>query len=507
MAMSDPDPGKAFLDVLFATGEMGLCVFDEAGFVCSIEGAASDWAPAVGHRIDESPVFVGMFDAIRALREGAAPLSIAGVAIPDAGDEAFDVNVHWVGSINRYVASSRSATERLREQRAATQGVRDNRLLQEMVREQQARIAEQAEMMAIFVRHVPAAVAMLDESLDVLMTSERWKQDHGDPALAPPGVETASPLTWPDARSNLRLALDGGVPSSRVEKAEIRGRTIWKRLAQAPWRRADRQIGGAILFSEDVTEAMRKAENLRARVDDLRKLGEEMDRLGHAVTNDLRAPMRQMDFFSRFLLDNEAQGLDGASRDYLRQIRACAERIDEMMSALQRYLRLTERDLVESPVSIGDATKAATTVLHDALIESAIVVSLRDSLTIEADFALISGLLEKLVDNSIKYAGPGSLVVIECFEEPDGVLLRVTDDGPGIPAHLRRRAFDFFERLDAPAAIRGTGMGLAECRKIADLHGGAMTLDPDFDAGLRVLVSLPRRARRPEGARPARLLV
>ena len=67
---------------------------------------------------------------------------------------------------------------------------------------------------------------------------------------------------------------------------------------------------------------------------------------------------------------------------------------------------------------------------------------------------------------------------------------------------MRRRAFDFFERLDAPASIPGEGMGLAECRKIVDLHGGGMTLDPDYDAGLRALVSLPRFARRGPQRRP-----
>ena len=500
--MTDRHAATALLDALFASNALGLCLFDADGSVTSNEGSARDWAPGPGERIDTAPLFVGMMEEIRAVRGSGQPLSIAGVAIGGEAAAAIDIDILWLNEIGRFAALSKSADDRLRQQRAATQFVRDHRLLEEKINEQRARIAEQAGMMALFVRHVPAAVAMLDHNLDVLMASERWKQEHGDPALVTGGAETASPLTWPRARDELRLDMDGGVPTTRIEKAMPQGRATWKRLAQAPWRRANHEIGGTILFCEDVTEAMRKAENLRARVEDLHKLGSEMDRLGHAVTNDLRAPMRQIDFFSRFLLDTELPRLDGASRDYLQQIRACAERIDRMMSALQRYLRLSERDIAAAPFDIGDAIRAAMVSLGEELSRARVFVTVRRSLAARGDLPLISGLFERLLDNAIKYAGEGSTVVIECFEDSQSVLVQVTDDGPGIAAHLRRRAFDFFERLDAPAAIPGEGMGLAECRKIVDLHGGAMTLDPDFDAGLRILISLPREIRRDTASRP-----
>jgi signal transduction histidine kinase len=500
--MTDRQTAIALLNAMFASDALGLCQFNSDGVVIMVEGSARDWAPPVGRHIDEAPLFVGMMDEILAVRETGKPIAIAGVAIGGESAAAIDIDILWLADVSRFAAMAKSADERLRQQRAATQFVRDHRLLEQKVAEQGAKIAEQAEMMALFVRHVPAAVAMLDDQLDVLMASERWKQEHGDPAKAPANGETASPLTWPRVRGELALAMEGGVPTARMEKATVQGRTTWKRLAQAPWRRTNHEIGGTILFCEDVTDAMRKAENLRARVDDLHKLGTEMDKLGHAVTNDLRAPMRQIDFFSRFLLDNELPRLDGASRDYLQQIRACSERIDRMMVALQRYLRLSESDISLAPFNIGDAVRAAATNMRDDLAKGRVFVTLRESLAIEGDLSLISEMFERLFDNVVKYAGEGATVVIECFEEADGVLVQVTDDGPGIEAHLRRRAFDFFDRLNAPASIPGEGMGLAECRKIVDLHGGAMTLDQEFDGGLRALISLPRKARRVAAPRP-----
>jgi PAS domain S-box-containing protein len=490
------------LDALFAKGNAGLCLFDADGVVSRVKGSAVTWAPAPGARIEEAPMFVGLMDAIRSTRQGGETLTLASLAIGGIDAPAVDIDIMWLAPIACYAAMARSAAARVGDQQAASQIVRDNRLLQEKVRQQQARIAEQAEMMALFIRHTPAAVAMLDAEGRIVMASERWKQEHGDPALARQGVETESPLTWPGVLDRLRLAMEGGVPSTSIEKSMARGRPIWKRLAQAPWRGADRTIGGAVLFSEDVTDAMRKAENLRARVEDLHKLGAEMDDLGNAISNDLRAPLRQIDFYSRFLLDADHPGLDRASLDYLAQIRASAERVDRMMSALKRYMRLSERDLLLSRFDIGEAMATATNKARDGLNAARVHVVMRETLSVEGDIALLSGLFERLIDNAVKYAGAGATIVVDCFEEPDGLLVRFADDGPGIAPHLRRRAFGFFERLDAPAFIPGEGMGLAECRKIVDLHGGGMTLDPDYDAGLRALIALPRFARRGAPRRP-----
>ncbi len=500
--MTTDATATALLDALFATGEAGLCLFDVDGKVLQVKGSAETWAPAPGATIDDAPLFVGLMESILATRASGETLTLASLAIGGIDAPAIDIDIHWLAPIGRFAAIARSAAARVGDQQAASQIVRDNRLLHEKVRLQQARIAEQAEMMALFIRHTPAAVAMLDSDGRIVMASERWKQEHGDPALARPGVETESPLTWPGVLERLRLAMDGGVPSASIEKSMARGRPIWKRLAQAPWRGADRTIGGAVLFSEDVTDAMRKAENLRARVEDLHKLGAEVDNLGNAISNDLRAPLRQIDFYSRFLLDADHPGLDRASLDYLAQIRASAERVDRMMSALKRYMRLSERDLLLSRFDIGEAMTTATHKSRDTLVAARAHVVMRETLSVEGDMALLSGLFERLIDNVVKYAGEGATIVVDCFEETDGVLLRFADDGPGVPPHVRRRAFDFFERLDAPASIPGEGMGLAECRKIVDLHGGGMTLDPDYDAGLRALVSLPRFARRGPQRRP-----
>lgn len=500
--MNDLLSAESLLAQLCARGILGVSAFDADGKVVSVAGAPAAWTPAVGGSITDAPLFAGMWEAIEEVRAGHRTLSLASVAIGGDPAAALDIDVIWLEPMQQYVVLTRLAADRVAGQAAAAQAIRETRLLEERIREQREKLAEQSEMMTLFVRFVPAAVAMLDGNLDIVAASERWKQEFGDPAMHSAGVVN-SPLGWPGVADGLRLDLESGVPTSKVVKTESRGRPAWRRLAQAPWRRADRSVGGAILFCEDVTEAMRKAENLRARIEDLHKLGAEMDSLGKAVSDDLRAPLRQVDFFSRFLLDADPSSPDWARQDYLVQIRASVARIDRMMAALERYMRLTERDLSPTRFDLADAVMVAAAELREDMSAAGIAIRICESLSVEADLTLVSGLFRRLIDNVVKYAGEGTTIIVDFFEEPEGVLTRFTDDGRGIAPHLRRRAFGFFERLDAPATISGEGMGLAECRKIADLHGGAMTFDPDFDAGLRALISIPRNARRsrPGGVR------
>ncbi|MBA2279902.1 MAG: HAMP domain-containing histidine kinase [Actinomycetota bacterium] len=100
--------------------------------------------------------------------------------------------------------------------------------------------------------------------------------------------------------------------------------------------------------------------------------------------------------------------------------------------------------------------------------------------------------VRNLLDNAGRHAR--TTVAIELHEEPDGVLLAVTDDGPGIAAADRDRVFERFTRLDdaRSAASGGTGLGLAITRDLVEAHGGTVVVDPREGPGTRMVVRLPR---------------
>lgn len=99
-------------------------------------------------------------------------------------------------------------------------------------------------------------------------------------------------------------------------------------------------------------------------------------------------------------------------------------------------------------------------------------------------------LLVNLLDNALKYAPGDSAVDVRLQATPQGALLQIDDQGPGIPAAERERVFDRFQRLESHRGSPGSGLGLSLVRAIVHRHGGRILL-LDQAPGLRVQVLLP----------------
>jgi signal transduction histidine kinase len=93
---------------------------------------------------------------------------------------------------------------------------------------------------------------------------------------------------------------------------------------------------------------------------------------------------------------------------------------------------------------------------------------------------LLHRLIGNLVDNAIRYAPKEGHIWVDVSQTPDGVLLTVQDDGPGIPADQLDHVFDRYFRL-ADQSVHGTGLGLAICRTVAEIHHGRISLAPGAD--------------------------
>jgi two-component system sensor histidine kinase QseC len=99
--------------------------------------------------------------------------------------------------------------------------------------------------------------------------------------------------------------------------------------------------------------------------------------------------------------------------------------------------------------------------------------------------------MRSVLANAIQYSPQNTVVTVTVETSDDGYLLSVCDQGPGILAEERDRALSRFTRLDQRAGS-GSGLGLAIARRIAEMHGGSISLDnrPDGQKGLKVIICL-----------------
>ncbi len=113
-----------------------------------------------------------------------------------------------------------------------------------------------------------------------------------------------------------------------------------------------------------------------------------------------------------------------------------------------------------------------------------------DKAIVDGDRFLLRDLVDNLVDNALRYSPRGGRATVSCGAlAGGGSMLRVEDNGPGIPAHLREQVFDRFVRLDV--GTHGSGLGLAIVRDIANLHGAGLTLSDAAGGGAVFTVVFP----------------
>lgn len=114
---------------------------------------------------------------------------------------------------------------------------------------------------------------------------------------------------------------------------------------------------------------------------------------------------------------------------------------------------------------------------------------------IEIDITLITRVISNLVENAIKYSGPGTIVSVDTWDDEKWVYIEIKDNGAGIPAEELSNIFEKFYRIknDANHSIKGTGLGLYLVKYFVELHGGVISVDSIAGIETKFLVKLANK--------------
>ncbi len=169
-----------------------------------------------------------------------------------------------------------------------------------------------------------------------------------------------------------------------------------------------------------------------------------------------------------------------------------ANRMSQLISQLLSMTRLdqgTETAKLE-PVKLNDLIRSLCQ--EQAYDPDRLILELQEEVTAAADPALLSRLIQNLVENGFKYGRPDGCVWISVRQSGGEILLEVRDNGMGIPSEQQDKIWQRFYRADpARSGEGGTGLGLAIVQQIAHLHGGYMTLESVPRVGSAFTLHLP----------------
>src|SRR5438093_943733 len=212
-----------------------------------------------------------------------------------------------------------------------------------------------------------------------------------------------------------------------------------------------------------------------------------------AVSHDLRTPLSAILGSAITLQQGDELGItDQERRDLLAALTSKTHRLTALVTDLLDMDRLS-RGVVEprlAPVEVGDLV---TRLVGETELLSGhqLHVQVRPTVVV-VDRSMVERIVENLMANTAKHTPPGTSVWIRVSPHPDGVLISVEDDGPGVPVDLRESLFQPFER--GPTVnphSPGVGLGLSLVARFAELHGGRAWVEDREGGGAAFRVFLP----------------
>lgn len=233
---------------------------------------------------------------------------------------------------------------------------------------------------------------------------------------------------------------------------------------------------------------------LAQRATRLEAANRDLEAFSYSVSHDLKAPLRAVAGFAQILERRYRQDLPPEGQHYLDNIVVAAQRMGQLIEDLLHYSRLG-RQAVHceatplAPLLARIQEKFAQSLeQHQAHLDVALPLA-----TPLGNATLLEQILSNLIENAIIYQPPGQAPRLSVCSEREGdwVLLRVTDNGIGIPPEYREKVFEVFQRLHGDDTYPGTGIGLAIVRKSAQLMGGEVSLDSPVGGGSTFTLRLP----------------
>jgi PAS domain S-box-containing protein len=336
-----------------------------------------------------------------------------------------------------------------------------------------------------------AIVSAAEDSLGVVLDSTaRLGRIVGATPGQLVGTTLTSLVTDRDV-SRLRVALMStrtrGRPCQlQVSLNEALGRGRWAEIAIRP-DAAGSEPSELIVRVRDITEQLRLVSELSRTVERLEQTNHELAEFARITAHDLSAPLLAI---SRLVDLISARGEDSGDSATLGAIRNGINRMRAMVDGVMGYAQSVESTPTRGTVNLEEVVRRVLQTLSAEIASRNALVTLGELPTVSGDEPQLERVLLNLIANALKYSGIGPpRVRVDAQHEHDAFLISVSDEGIGVPQVDRTRIFELFAHSELASA--GRGIGLATSRRIVELHGGQIWVEPNDRRGSTFYFTLP----------------
>ncbi len=235
----------------------------------------------------------------------------------------------------------------------------------------------------------------------------------------------------------------------------------------------------------DISVRQAAEADLLQKIDELKVSNEELGKFAYIASHDLQEPLRMVASYTQLLSRRYKGKLDAEADEFIAFAVDGANRMQRLIQDLLSYSRVGTKGQELLDISSEEALQRALVNLRSAVEESGALVTHDPLPTVLADGTQLIQLFQNLIGNAIKYQKPG-VPRVHISAARNGAkqwTFSVKDNGLGIEPQYFEKIFGMFQRLHKREEFAGTGIGLAICKKIAERHGGSISVQSEPGQG------------------------
>lgn len=247
-----------------------------------------------------------------------------------------------------------------------------------------------------------------------------------------------------------------------------------------------------------------RTEELRRTATQLARSNRELEQFAYVTSHDLKAPLRTVSSFAQLLVQRYGASLESDGREFLGFISSGVGQMQALIDDLLQLSKVDARRLEMSPLPMREAVDRACGALAADIEACGARLEIGPLPSVHGDLHMLTQLWQNLIANAMKFQPPGQVPCarISAVERPSEWCFSISDNGIGISPDYREQIFLVFRRLHTADEYPGTGIGLAICRKVVQLHGGEIWVaDGGPERGCTFSFSLPKVPTGGEGRR------